>query len=103
MQGLRASPLVTAGAFPHRMRDLVRLAGTPAPTSHFYLQQGLLPQPRKTAGNQALYAEQTVGRVLWIRSLQAEMHLPLRSIRWVLDEYGELPISEIRALQALGS
>jgi len=102
MPGLRASPLVT-GSFPHRMRDLVRLTGTPAPTIHFYLQQGLLPQPHKTAGNQALYAEATAGRVLWIRSLQAEMHLPLRSIRWVLDQYGELPIPEIRALQALGS
>ena len=90
-------------AFPHRMRDLVRLTGTPAPTIHFYLQQGLLPAPHKTAGNQALYPEDTVRRVLWIRSLQAELHLPLRSIRWVLERHGELPIAEIRALQALGS
>jgi DNA-binding transcriptional MerR regulator len=84
------------------MRDLVRLTGTPAPTIHFYLQQGLLPAPRKTAGNQALYPEATVRRVLWIRSLQAELHLPLRSIGWVLERHGELPIPEIRALQALG-
>jgi DNA-binding transcriptional MerR regulator len=85
------------------MRDLVRLTGTPAPTIHFYLQQGLLPAPRKTKGNQALYAEATVQRVLWVRSLQAELHLPLRSIRWVLERHGELPIPEIRALLALGS
>jgi DNA-binding transcriptional MerR regulator len=85
------------------MRDLVRLTGTPAPTVHFYLQQGLLPPARKTAGNQALYSEDTVRRVLWIRSLQAELHLPLRSIRWVLERHGQLPIAEIRALQALGS
>jgi DNA-binding transcriptional MerR regulator len=89
--------------FPHRMRDLVRLTGTPAPTIHFYLQQGLLPPARKTAGNQALYSADTVRRVHWIRSLQAELHLPLRSIRWVLERHGELPILEIRALQALGS
>jgi DNA-binding transcriptional MerR regulator len=89
--------------FPYRMRDLVRLCGTPAPTIHFYLQQGLLPAAHKTAGNQALYPEETVQRVLWIRSLQAELHLPLRSIRWVLERHGELPITEIRALQALGS
>jgi len=85
------------------MRDLVRLTGTPAPTIHFYLQQGLLPAARKTAGNQALYAEETVRRVLWVRSLQAELHLPLRSIRWVLERHGELPIAEIRAMLALGS
>ncbi|HXA27554.1 MAG TPA: MerR family transcriptional regulator [Candidatus Angelobacter sp.] len=90
-------------AYPHRMRDLVRLTGTPAPTIHFYLQQGLLPAPRKTAGNQALYPQETVDRVRWVRSLQAELHLPLRSIRWVLECHGELPITEIRALQALGS
>jgi len=90
-------------AYPHRMRDLVRLTGTPAPTIHFHLQQGLLPAARKTAGNQALYSEETVRRVLWIRSLQAELHLPLRSIRWLLEQHGELPITEIRALQALGS
>ena len=88
--------------FPHRMRDLVRLTGTPAPTIHFYLQQGLLPPARKTAGNQALYAEETVQRVLWIRSLQADLHLPLRSIRWVLERHGELPLAEISAMQALG-
>lgn len=84
------------------MRDLVRLTGTAAPTIHFYLQQGLLPPAHKTAGNQALYPDATVGRVLWIRSLQAELHLPLRSIRWVLERHGQLPIPEIRALQALG-
>ncbi len=89
--------------FPYRMRDLVRLTGVPAPTLHFYLQQGLLPGPRKTKGNQALYATATVQRVLWVRSLQAELHLPLRSIRWVLERHGELPIPEIRALLALGS
>lgn len=90
-------------AVPYRMRDLVRLSGTPAPTIHFYLQQGLLPPAHKTAGNQALYPQETVRRILWIRSLQAELHLPLRSIRWVLERHGELPIPEIRALQALGS
>jgi DNA-binding transcriptional MerR regulator len=93
----------TVPDYPYRMRDLVRLTGTPAPTIHFWLQQGLLPAAQKTAGNQALYAEGTVQRARWIRSLQTELHLPLRSIRWVLERHGELPIAEIRALQALGS
>ena len=102
MERVAASQPVTP-AHPYRMRDLVRLTGTPAPTIHFYMQQALLPAPQKTAGNQALYSEETVGRVVWIRSLQAELHLPLRSIRWVLERHGELPVPEIRALQALGS
>jgi DNA-binding transcriptional MerR regulator len=92
-----------AMAFPYRMRDLVRLTGVGAPTIHFYAQQGLLPAPRKTAGNQAAYPESTVGRLRWIRSLQTELRLSLRSIGSTLERWGELPVEEIRALQALGS
>jgi DNA-binding transcriptional MerR regulator len=87
----------------HRMRDLVRLTGVSAPTIHFYAQQGLLPSARKTAGNQALYPDATVTRVRWIRMLQTEMNLSLRSIAHVLEMRGELPVEEIRALQALGA
>ena len=85
------------------MRDLVRLTGISAPTIHFYAQQGLLPAARKTAGNQALYPESTVSRVRWIRALQTELNLSLRSIAQVLEMRGELPVEEIRALQALGA
>lgn len=87
----------------HRMRDLVRLTGVSAPTIHFYAQQGLLPAARKTAGNQALYPEATVLRVRWIRALQTELNLSLRSIAHVLEMRGELPVEEMRALQALGA
>ena len=86
-----------------RMRDLVRLSGVGPPAIHFYAQQGLLPAHRKTAGNQARYPHATVRRLLWIRSLQDELRLPLRSIRWVLERWGELPSAEIRTAQALGT
>jgi DNA-binding transcriptional MerR regulator len=89
-------------AYPLRMRDLVSRTGISSPSIHFYGQQGLLPPAEKTAGNQARYSEATLSRLLWIRSLQNELRLPLRSIRWVLERWGELPIGEIRALQALG-
>jgi DNA-binding transcriptional MerR regulator len=89
-------------AYPYRMRDLVSRTRVSAPSVHFYGQQGLLPPARKTAGNQAQYSEATLSRLLWIRLLQNELRLPLRSIRWVLERWGELPIAEIRALQSLG-
>lgn len=85
------------------MRELVRLTGVSAPTIHFYAQQGLLPRARKTAGNQALYPATTVPRIRWIRILQTELNLSLRSIARVLEMRGELPVEEIRALQALGA
>lgn len=90
-------------AFPYRMRDLVRLTGVSAPTIHFYAQQQLLPEPRKVSGNQALYPESTLSRLSWIRALQGELRLSLRGIRSILERWGELPVEEIRALQALGS
>ena len=90
-------------AFPYRMRDLVRLTGITAPTIHFYAQQGLLPEARKTAGNQALYPESTLSRLRWIRALQIELRFSLRGIRAALERYGELPVDEIRALLALGA
>src|SRR5437660_11466325 len=90
-------------AFPYRMRDLIRLTGVSAPTIHFYAQQGLLPTAQKTSGNQARYQEETVRRIHWIRTLQHDLRLPLRSIRWVLERWGELPVDEITALQTLGS
>lgn len=85
------------------MRDLVRLTKLPAPTIHFWAQQGLLPASHKTAGNQALYSDETVRRLVWVRTLQQDLRLPLKTIRWILERWGELPVDEIRALQALGS
>jgi DNA-binding transcriptional MerR regulator len=73
-----------------------------APTIHFYAQQGLLPDPRKTAGNQASYPASTVTRLLWIRAMQNELRLSLRGIGAILERWGELPIEEMRALQTLG-
>ncbi len=89
--------------YPLRMRDLVKRSGVSAPTIHFYGQQGLLPSSRKTAGNQARYPEATLSRVIWVRAVQAELRLSLRSIRSILERRGEIPVEEIRALQALGS
>ncbi|TMB91282.1 MAG: MerR family transcriptional regulator [Chloroflexi bacterium] len=91
-----------AVATPYRMRDLVRLTGVSAPTIHFYAQQGLLPEPHKTAGNQAEYPEATVMRLRWIKAMQTQLRLPLRSIRSVLDQHGQIAVEDIQALMALG-
>lgn len=98
-----AAALRLTAPFELRMRDLVRLTGASAPTIHFYASQGLLPPPLKTAGNQAHYSQTTVQRVIWIRALQQDARLPLRTIGWVLERWGELPIDEVRALQMLGT
>ncbi|MFN2376475.1 MAG: MerR family transcriptional regulator [Candidatus Binatia bacterium] len=68
------------------MRDLVRLAGLPRETIHFYLAQGLLPKPLKTGRNTALYGPQHLDRLHRIKELQERHFLPLRAIKAVLEE-----------------
>ena len=42
------------------IRDVERLTGVPRTTIHFYLRQGLLPRPQKTAASRSLYTEEHV-------------------------------------------
>lgn len=88
--------------WPHRMRDLVRLTGLPAPTLHFYAAAGLLPGAQKLGRTQARYPAATVERVRWIRALQHELGLPLRALKAILDRDGEVPLSQVRTRIALG-
>jgi DNA-binding transcriptional MerR regulator len=73
-------------AFPYRMKDLCERTGMPRQAIHFYIQQGLLPQGKKTGKNMAYYGEEHVRRALLIRKLQHERFLPLKAIKALLDE-----------------
>lgn len=42
------------------IRDLERVTGVPRTTIHYYLRQGLLPRPQKTAASRSLYTEDHV-------------------------------------------
>lgn len=84
------------------MRDLVRETGVPVATLHFYAASGLLPQAQKQSRTSARYSTATIDRVRWIRSVQQELRLPLRAIRGILDELGQIPVSELRTRMALG-
>jgi DNA-binding transcriptional MerR regulator len=68
------------------MRDLVRESGLPRETIHFYIHQGLLPQPVKTGRNTALYTLEHLERLRRIRELQERQFLPLKAIRAILVE-----------------
>lgn len=79
------------GEGPHalRMKDLVREAGLPRETIHFYLSEGLLPPARKTGRNTALYEREHLDRIRTIKELQEKHFLPLRAIKAILDERAE--------------
>lgn len=72
--------------FPFKMKDLCERTGLDRQVIHFYIQQGLLPEGRKTGRNMAYYGEQHVERIKLIRKLQHERFLPLKAIKALLEE-----------------
>ena len=76
-------------AYPYRMKDLCERTGLLRQVIHFYIQQGLVPEGRKTGRNMAYYSEEHVERILLVRRLQHERFLPLRTIKAMLDEQDE--------------
>ena len=68
----------------YRMRDLCQATGLERQTIHFYIQEGLLPEGKKTGRNMAYYGEDHLERLRLIKKLQEERFLPLRAIRAVL-------------------
>ena len=44
----------------YSIRDLERVTGVPRTTIHYYLRQGLLPRPQKTAASRSLYTDEHV-------------------------------------------
>ena len=67
-----------------RMRELVIETGVPRTTIHFYLREGHLHAPEKTAVNAAQYDNGHVKRVKLIHKLRSE-NLPLYLVKKVLE------------------
>jgi AcrR family transcriptional regulator len=51
--------------------DLVRESGVPRTTIHFYLREGLLPQPQKRAGTRSLYRDEHLEFLRYIAKAKA--------------------------------
>lgn len=80
-------------AAPYRMADLVEMAGVPRETIHYYMREGLLPKPVKSARNMAWYNDSHVEQLHLIRSLQEEQLLPLKAIKALLNDPKEYPFT----------
>jgi len=68
-----------------RMRELCREVGCTRQTIHFYLRSGILPSPRASGKNTALYGDEHIRGVLTIKRLQDEFSLPIRAIKDLFD------------------
>lgn len=68
-----------------RISELSRSTGVSLQTIHYYVREGLLPPPTKTAPNMAYYGPEYVEDVRLIKELQEKRFLPLSVIKLVLE------------------
>jgi DNA-binding transcriptional MerR regulator len=66
------------------MRELERRSGFPRATIQFYIKEGLLPQPRKTAKNMATYDQRFIDGLHLIQELKEKHKLSLPQIKEVI-------------------
>ncbi|MDH6244025.1 heavy metal-responsive transcriptional regulator [Mycobacterium sp. OTB74] len=79
-----------------KIGELAQLGATTAKTIRFYEQEGLLPEPARTASGYRDYDPQTVDRLNFIARAQAA-GLSLREVRQVLAiaDRGEQPCGHV--------
>jgi DNA-binding transcriptional MerR regulator len=70
-----------------KMKDLEALTGVSREAIHFYLREGLLPEPERPKRNVAYYSDEHVVRIQAIKRLQQERSLPLEAIKPLLDNF----------------
>ncbi|MCC7352145.1 MAG: MerR family transcriptional regulator [Anaerolineae bacterium] len=75
---------------PHKpdqipMRELERITGFPRATILFYIKEGLLPEPQKTARNMAYYDRRFVAGLKLIREMRERHNLSLPQMKQVLQ------------------
>ena len=75
---------------PYRIKALSELTGVSREAIRFYINEGLLPPPRKTARNMGWYSDQHVDLLRMIQKLQTEHYLPLKAIKLLLR--GQTPL-----------
>jgi DNA-binding transcriptional MerR regulator len=68
-----------------RIGELAKATGVSTQTIHYYLREGLLPPPIKTAPNMAYYDSEYVEDIRLIKELQEKRYLPLSAIKLVLE------------------
>lgn len=77
--------MAEAEARPIKMKELESRTGVSREAIHFYMREGLLPEPERPKRNVAHYSEEHVLRIKAIKRLQEERFLPLGRIKTILE------------------
>lgn len=67
-----------------RIKQLIEKTGVSRETIHFYLTEGLLPEPNKKTKNMSWYSQEHIERLNLIKELQEKQFLPLKVIKAIL-------------------
>ncbi|MEW6169873.1 MAG: MerR family transcriptional regulator [Pseudomonadota bacterium] len=70
----------------YRMAELVSRSGASREAVRYYIREGLLPPPHRTARNMAWYSDRHLELIKLIRVLQEEQFLPLKAIKSLLNK-----------------
>lgn len=77
----------------YRMKDLIRESGLPRKTIHYYINEGLLPPPRKSGRNTAIYGQEHLERLQEICMLRGRRFLPVKAIKAFYDDSAETDLT----------
>jgi DNA-binding transcriptional MerR regulator len=69
-----------------KIGELVKQTGVPKETIHFYIREGLLRKPRKSASNIADYTPSHLEQILLIKELRDNYYLPIPEIKKILKQ-----------------
>lgn len=85
------------------MKDLVERTGMSKEAIRFYLAEGLLPPPIKSARNMAWYGQEHVEGLRQIRRLREDHFLSLKAIRLVLNggDESQFTPAQLESLQRM--
>lgn len=86
----------------YKISELSKKTGVAPSAIKYYIQQGLLPKPRKTFRNMAYYDDSYVSRIKMIKELQSKRFLPLKVIKKVLQaDKSATTIKELKIFTSL--
>jgi len=68
-----------------RISEIAKATGVAKSTIHFYIEEGLLPQPKRTSRNMSYYDPQCISEINFIKELQIKKRLPLSAIKFVMQ------------------
>jgi len=69
-----------------RIKELIEATGTSRQTIHYYVREGLMPRPKKTSRNQAVYNQVHIDRIQLIKELHEQFFLPLATIKKIFQK-----------------